>query len=178
MTGSVLTTLRENGKDENNNPISDDTASIWHSERHSHSDPDTAMNDRWDEEEYYQTWAEPTTVYDGKCNEKCMNYKLLYYAHATHLGLFVGRCQNDPENGYVASEQVQKDWGFVCRSNTDTKEQQIQYIEDAFGAGLNQIVTTWLPIAKVRNLDQRNFHEYRVQYYTIHIRLELSYIRL
>ena len=78
-----------------------------------------------------------------------MNYKLLYYAHATHLGLFVGRCQNDAANGFVASEQVQADWGFICRSNTDTKEQQIQYIEDVFGADLNQLVTDYLPISKV-----------------------------
>ena len=80
-----------------------------------------------------------------------MNFKLLYYAHATHLGLFVGRCGNEEVGGklYVTSEQVQRDWGFICRLNTDTKENQIQYIEDVFGPELNKLVTDYLPISKV-----------------------------
>ena len=152
-TGSTvkLTTLRDGATDQNGDAIADIANSIWHPDVDNHPAPDTDMNDRWDETDYHQAWAGANTVYDGVCGEKCMNYKLLYYAHATHLGLFVGRCQNDAANGFVASEQVQADWGFICRSNTDTKEQQIQYIEDVFGADLNQLVTDYLPISKVSN---------------------------
>ena len=149
----MLTTLRTNAL-YNSQPITawefeGSASSIWKSDVHSHPAPDTEMNDRWDEPEYNQAWA-ANPVYDGECNEKCMNFKLLYYAHATHLGLFVGRCANEEVGGklYVTSEQVQRDWGFICRSNTDTKENQIQYIEDVFGAELNQLVTDYLPISK------------------------------
>ena len=150
----MLTTLRTNAL-YNSQPITawefeGSAASIWKSDVHSHPAPDTEMNDRWDEPEYNQAWA-ANPVYDGECNEKCMNFKLLYYAHATHLGLFVGRCANEEVGGklYVTSEQVQRDWGFICRSNTDTKENQIQYIEDVFGPELNKLVTDYLPISKV-----------------------------
>ena len=145
----VLTTLR-NVAQYNGSPVSEIANSIWRSDVNDHSNPDTQMT-RWDETDYKQDWAGDDTVYKGTCDEKCKNYKLLYYSHATHLGLFVGRCANEEVDGklYVTSEQVQRDWSFICRSNTDTKEQQIQFIEDVYGSGLNQLVTDYLPISKV-----------------------------
>ena len=146
----VLTTLR-NGATYNGALISTIDNSIWKSDVNDHSDPDTEMT-RWDEPDYSPDWADNDAVYADTCGDKCMNYKLLYYAHATHLGLFVGRCSNEEKADgsiYVSSEQVRADWGFICRSNTDTKEQQIQHIDEVFGSGLNQLVTDYLPISKV-----------------------------
>jgi len=145
-----LTTLR-NDASYNSSPISNIAGSIWKSDVHEHPDPDTEMNERWDEPDYSPAWAENDAVYADTCGEKCMNYKLLYYAHATHLGLFVGRCSNEEKADgsiYVSSEQVRADWSFICRSNTETKVDQIQNIEEVF-PGLNQLVTDYLPISKV-----------------------------
>ena len=173
----VLTTLR-NGASYNGALISTIDNSIWKSDVNDHSDPDTEMT-RWDEPDYSPDWADNDAVYPDTCGDKCMNYKLLYYAHATHLGLFVGRCSNEEKADgsiYVSSEQVRADWGFICRSNTDTKEQQIQYIEEVFGSGLNQLVTDYLPISKVcylNNLSKTT--NITVTHDLYYISFELSY---